>query len=835
MTSSRLILKNLPPKVTEQKLRELFSAKGTVTDVQLKYSKDGKFRHFGFIGFKTAEEAESAQKYFDNSFVGQVKISVEPCENLGDVKAFKKHGKGKVESEETKEEIPRKEKNKHLQEIIEKAKNDPKFAEYLEAHKKDAKAIWENDVSTAMGNIDIVEESNKKPEEAMAVPMALSDLDYLRSKIVPLNQQEEFVDEGIESEDEKSKKQEIELITLKVRGLPFSAKKKDIKKFFKPIKLKSLRLPPKVKGVAYIGVITEKEFKLALNKNRSILGGNRITVTKYVKSKEESNEKKEEELPEWKQKEKELEKEESVGESGRIFVRNLCYDTTEDDLQKLFGSYGKVTEVHLPIDKYTRKVKGFATVSFLLPEHAVAAYSALDGTIFEGRMLHLLPAKAKEEKGDNGESLSYKEKKEKSLKKTAGSSHNWNTLFLSQNAIAEVLAARYNVSKQEVLDPSGQHSLAVRLALGETQVVNEIRQFLEEYGVVLDAFNRPATERSKCIMLAKNLPFGTTEGELREIFNKYGELGRLLLPPYGITAIIEYLNQTEAKLAFRKLAYTRFKNTPLYLEWAPVDVLKEIKTDGETVQGGVVTTVDSRVPDVHGVEKEGADEGEIGSTLFVKNINFNTMEGQLKLHFTGCGDVVSCTIATKKDPKNPTKKLSMGYGFVTFSKKIDADKALKTLQRALLDGHALELKRSNRTVDTNVSTGRGANTVGKQTSSKILVRNVPFEATLKEIQDLFKPFGEIKALRLPKKVSGTGSHRGFAFVEFLSNQDAKRAFESLCQSTHLYGRRLVLEWAEGESTVEELRQKTAAKFLPEGPKKKKTKWNNEFDGVLGDE
>ena len=47
--------------------------------------------------------------------------------------------------------------------------------------------------------------------------------------------------------------------------------------------------------------------------------------------------------------------------------------------------------------------------------------------------------------------------------------------------------------------------------------------------------------------------------------------------------------------------------------------------------GGVVTTVDSRVPDVHGVEKEGADEGEIGSTLFVKNINFNTMEGQLKL------------------------------------------------------------------------------------------------------------------------------------------------------------------------------------------------------------
>ena len=47
---------------------------------------------------------------------------------------------------------------------------------------------------------------------------------------------------------------------------------------------------------------------------------------------------------------------------------------------------------------------------------------------------------------------------------------------------------------------------------------------------------------------------------------------------------------------------------------------------------------------------------------------------------------------------------------------------------------------------------------------------------------------QIKSLRLPKKFDG--NHRGFAFVEFLTKQEAQNAFEAL-QSTHLYGRHMV--------------------------------------------
>jgi multiple RNA-binding domain-containing protein 1 len=65
----------------------------------------------------------------------------------------------------------------------------------------------------------------------------------------------------------------------------------------------------------------------------------------------------------------------------------------------------------------------------------------------------------------------------------------------------------------------------------------------------------------------------------------------------------------------------------------------------------------------------------------------------------------------------------------------------------------------------------------------------------------------------------TNEHRGFCFVDFLSVGDAKKAFESLVHSTHLYGRRLVLEWAKNDS-VEELIEKSARKVDSKNKKEK---------------
>ena len=62
-------------------------------------------------------------------------------------------------------------------------------------------------------------------------------------------------------------------------------------------------------------------------------------------------------------------------------------------------------------------------------------------------------------------------------------------------------------------------------------------------------------ERSKTVILVKNLRSMPQETELREVFGKYGPLVRVLLPPHGITAIVEFQSLSEARMAFRKLVY----------------------------------------------------------------------------------------------------------------------------------------------------------------------------------------------------------------------------------------------------------------------------------------
>lgn len=141
------------------------------------------------------------------------------------------------------------------------------------------------------------------------------------------------------------------------------------------------------------------------------------------------------------------------------------------------------------------------------------------------------------------------------------------------------MAEKYNVDKSEIYDVQKTSkkgsSVAVKLAVGETQIVNDIRKFLIRNGVKLDAFNSENTERSKTVILVKNLPSKTTEDELREFMIKRkvnGGIKRLVIPEYGVAALIEFNERQEARDAFKKMAYFNFKSAPIYLEWAPVNI-----------------------------------------------------------------------------------------------------------------------------------------------------------------------------------------------------------------------------------------------------------------------
>lgn len=82
----------------------------------------------------------------------------------------------------------------------------------------------------------------------------------------------------------------------------------------------------------------------------------------------------------------------------KMYVGNLAFSTTENDLRELFSQYGSVTEVFLPTDRDTGRPRGFAFVSMDTAEAMHAAVEGQNGKDFLGRSLTINEARPREER-----------------------------------------------------------------------------------------------------------------------------------------------------------------------------------------------------------------------------------------------------------------------------------------------------------------------------------------------------------------------------------------------------------------------------------------------------
>ncbi|KAH9461437.1 hypothetical protein Pst134EA_017744 [Puccinia striiformis f. sp. tritici] len=482
----------------------------------------------------------------------------------------------------------------------------------------------------------------------------------------------------------------------------------------------------------------------------------------------------------------------TILESGRLFLRNLAFSVTEEELREIFEPYGNLTQVHILLDQ-GRKPKGLGYISYDKPNEALEAYRKLDQTDFQGRLLHILPAVTRNSRPDHPVGQVHNTVKfDQDTKRKLESSKqfNWASLYMNSDAVASSIADRLKISKSDLYDPEASNP-AIKLALAETHVINETKQFLEENGIDVEAFEGLKTGRSMTTILVKNIPYNTSTNVIKALFSEHGSVIKVLMPPSGTIAIVEMADKEDAKSAFRSLSYKRIGNSVLYLEKAPLDLWKIKPTTVVAAGEGEVTTNPEK-----SLSKEDA-EGEAGSTLFVKNLSFGTTPESLASKFSHLNGYLFARIQTKPDPKNPSNRLSMGFGFVGFRTAQTAQFALSQMQNnCYLDGHSLQLNFAKRGKESTHDEDReDSNTTtikDKKTSNKLLIKNLPFEINKKELHELFGVYGKLKSIRIPKKIDKKS--RGFGFIEYHTKKEASEALKSL-KFSHLLGRHMVIEFA----------------------------------------
>ena len=88
--------------------------------------------------------------------------------------------------------------------------------------------------------------------------------------------------------------------------------------------------------------------------------------------------------------------------SNKLFVGNLSFNTTENDLNDAFAAFGTVTETNLMMDRTTGRPRGFGFVTMASAEEAQKAIEGMNGKSIDGRALTVNVAKPREERSGGG-------------------------------------------------------------------------------------------------------------------------------------------------------------------------------------------------------------------------------------------------------------------------------------------------------------------------------------------------------------------------------------------------------------------------------------------------
>ena len=86
----------------------------------------------------------------------------------------------------------------------------------------------------------------------------------------------------------------------------------------------------------------------------------------------------------------------------KLYVGNLPFSATEDEIRSLFENFGGAVDLHIPLDRETGRPRGFAFVTLSTREHGEAAIGSLDGKDMDGRALRISEAQERAPRSGGG-------------------------------------------------------------------------------------------------------------------------------------------------------------------------------------------------------------------------------------------------------------------------------------------------------------------------------------------------------------------------------------------------------------------------------------------------
>lgn len=320
---------------------------------------------------------------------------------------------------------------------------------------------------------------------------------------------------------------------------------------------------------------------------------------------------------------------------------------------------------------------------------------------------------------------------------------------MNQDAVLASTADRLGVSKSEILDPTSTDA-AVRQAVAETQIIQDTKSYFATHGVNVDAFK--SQKKGDAAILVKNFPFGTSLEELRKTFEEAagGHVLQVLMPPSKTIAIVQFSQPVACRTAFAKLSYRRMGSSILFLEKAPATLFTDQEPTAQPQSESSAGV--QKVSGTDLLEREDEQDSQDATSLYIKNLSFDTTTAQLADAFKSLDGFVSAQVKTKTDAKKPGQVLSMGFGFVHFRSKAQADATVRVMDGFVLDGHTLAVKASHKGIDAAEERRRedkAKKTAGQRT--KIVVKNLAFEASKQDVRRLLGTYGKLRVVRIPKK------------------------------------------------------------------------------------